>query len=300
MKNLQKLLINAQRESLKNKLDVNISVALDDKVKQLYEQASMNAQRRLRNKKEVSASQQNTVLIEELTVLLTQYCDKADLLDPVKYEALSLSVQRWCPWEVESQMSGQLARQLLISMLPQARKKQQLLQICDQFKSHLKADIESGLKDHPKVYAEYKAQTPQSFGGPTLPTGKPTTISFDPCRPLDRFIDESAPKLKNPNPSLTCAIDNYRVVRQLEEKLQHPLKPVERQLQDFRQEFTRQKPVIEKNPDSAAVQFIKRVVNTLSKGLMQKLGFWQVKGQAAAQKIADKLAIPTTRGLKGG
>ena len=58
--------------------------------------------------------------------------------------------------------------------------------------------------------------------------------------------------------------------------------------------------MIEKNPDSAAVQFIKRVVNTLSKGLMQKLGFWQVKGQAAAQKIADKLAIPTTPGLKGG
>ena len=203
MKNLQKLLINAQRESLKNKLDVNISLALDDKVKQLYEQASVNAQRRLRNKKEVSASQQNTVLIEELTVLLTQHCDKSDLLDPVKYEALSLSVQRWCPWEVESQMSSQLARQLLISMLPQARKKQQLLQICDQFKSHLAADIESGLKDqYPKVYAEYKAQPPQSFGGPTLPTGKPTTLSFDPCRPLDRFLSESAPKLKKPSPTL--------------------------------------------------------------------------------------------------
>ncbi len=301
MKNLQKLLINAQRESLKNKLDVNISLALDDKVKELYEQASVNAQRRLRNKKEVSASQQNTVLIEEFTILLTQHCDKSNLLDPVNYEALSLSVQRWCPWEVESQHSSQLARQLLISMLPQARKKQQLLQICDQFKSHLAADIESGLKDqYPKAYAEYKAQAPQSFGGPTLPTGKPTTLSFEPCRPLDRFISESAPKLSHPNPSLTCAIDNYRIAQQLEEKLQNPLKPVDRQLQDFRQTFSQQKPVIEKNPDSAAVQFIKRVVNTLSKGLMQKLGFWQVKGQAAAQKIADKLAIPTTPALKGG
>ena len=106
MKNLQKLLLNAQRESVKNKLDVNISLALDDKVKQLYDQASANAQRRLRNKKEVSASQQNTVLIEEFSVLLTQHCDKSDLLDPVKYEALSLSVQRWCPWEVESQISS--------------------------------------------------------------------------------------------------------------------------------------------------------------------------------------------------
>ncbi len=301
MKNLQKLLFNAQRESVKNKLDVNISLALDDKVKQLYDQASANAQRRLRNKKEVSASQHNTVLIEEFSVLLTQHCDKSDLLDPVKYEALSLSVQRWCPWEVESQISSQLARQLLISMLPQARKKQQLLQICGQFKSHLAADIESGLKDqYPKIYAEYKAQTPQSFGGPTLPTGKPTTLSFDPCRPLDRILNESASELKKPSDSLSGAITHYRIVRQLEEKLQNPIKPVDRQLQDFRQEFSRQKPVIEKNPDSAAVQFIKRVVNTLSKGLMQKLGFWQVKGQAAAQKIADKLAIPITPGLKGG
>jgi hypothetical protein len=301
MKNLQNLLLNAQHESVKNRLDVNISLALDDKVKQLYEQASVNAQRRLRHKKEVSASQQNTVLIEELTVLLTQHCDKSDLLDPVKYEALSLSVQRWCPWEVESQMSSQLARQLLISMLPQARKKQQLLQICGQFKSHLAADIENGLKDqYPKVYAEYKAQAPQSFGGPTLPTGKPTTLSFDPCRPLDRLLSESASRLKKPSDALSCAITHYRIVRQLEEKLQNPIKLVGRQLQDFRQEFSRQKPVIEKNPDSAAVQFIKRVVNTLSKGLMEKLGFWQVKGQAAAQKIADKLAIPTTLGLKGG
>ena len=88
MKNLQKLLFNAQRESVKNRLDVNISLALDDKVKQLYDQASVNAQRRLRNKKEGSASQQNTLLIEEFTVLLTQHCDKSDLLDPVKYEAL--------------------------------------------------------------------------------------------------------------------------------------------------------------------------------------------------------------------
>src|SRR5580692_9106222 len=98
MKNFQTLFLKAHRESVKNKLDVNISVALDDKVKQLYDQASANMQRRLRNKQGISALQQNTVLIEELTVLLTQHCDKSDLLNPVKYEALSLSVQRWCPW----------------------------------------------------------------------------------------------------------------------------------------------------------------------------------------------------------
>lgn len=301
MKNIQKLLLNAQRESLKNKLDVNISLALDDKVKQLYDQASVNTQKRLRNKKEFSDSQQNTILIEELSISLTHLLDKSDLLDPVKYEELSLSVQRWCPWEVDSQMSSQLARQLLISMLPQARKKQQLLQICNQFKSHLVTDIESGLNDqYPTVYAEYKAQAPQSFGGPTLLTGKPTTLSFDPCRPLDRLLNESASELKKPSDSLSCAITHYRIVRQLEEKLHNPIKPVDRQLQDFRQEFSRQKPVIEKNPDSAAVQFIKHIVDKFSKGLMQKLGFWQVKGQAAAQKIADKLAIPTTPGLQGG
>ena len=301
MKNIQQLLLKSQQESIKNQLDINISLALDDKVKAVYDQAWANVQQRLRNKKNIPASRQNSLLIDELKISLTKLLDQSDLLDPVKFEALDLSIQRWCPWEVESQISGQLVRQLLISMLPQARKKQQLLQICHQFKSHLVTDIETGLKDqHPKVYAKYRAQETQNFGGPIYCTGLPLQLNFVPCRPMDRFIDEKAQELKKPSQPLTCAIDNYRAVRQLEKTLQHPLKSVDRQLQDFSQEFSKQKPVIEKNPDSAAVQFIKRIVNTLSKGLIEKWGIWKVIGQAAAQKMGDTLAIPLSPGTKGG
>ena len=82
------------------------------------------------------------------------------------------------------------------------------------------------------MYKAYQAQPPQVFGGPALKGGLQTQASFDPCRPLERFLTETAPQLKNPSTSLKSAMDNFQAVRRLETTLENPIKPVTKQVQD--------------------------------------------------------------------
>ncbi len=87
-------------------------------------------------------------------------------------------------------------------------------------------------------------------------------------------------------------MDNFQAVRRLETTLENPIKPVTKQIQEFSQRFKAERVVVEKNPDSAAVQFIKNVLNTLSRGWILKLGFWRERGQEASSQIQKTLTPP--------
>ena len=298
-KNITELLFQTQQESLKNKREFHINLALDDVIQELYQSAQNSIQQKMQNKGTASEQDSQQMLIEELRLLLTGQIAKTDLLDLGKYEMLRQAVQRWCPWKVERQASGQLVRQLWIAMLPEIRQKQQLQQICREYTTDLTTEIESGLQSHhPTMYMRYHTQKLQTSGSSVssaLPPDPSVKLRVDPCQAMDQFVSKQASQLKNPCSSLVEAIANYRSVRILSESLKHTTKPVTSQLQDFRQRFSEQKPLLDKNQDSAAVQFIKRVMNVLSWGRIQRWGFWQIKGQEISKRIEKNLGpLPTS------
>ena len=295
-KNIIELLFQTQQESLKNKREFHINLALDDVIQELYQSAQNSTQQRMQNKGTASEQDPQQMLIEELRRLLTRQIAKTDLLDFRKYEMLCQAIQRWCPWKVERQASGQLVRQLWMAMLPEARQKQQLQQICREYTTDLTTEIESRLRNHhPSVYMRYRTQKSQTSDRSSSLPDPSVELSVDPCQAMDQFVNKQASQLKNPCSSLVEAIANYRSVRILSESLKHTTKPVTSQLQDFRQRFSEQKPLLDKNQDSAAVQFIKRVMHVLSWGRIQRWGFWQIKGQEISKRIEKNLGpLPTS------
>ncbi len=305
MKSIPQLLLEIQQESQKNPCEFNISVTLDDAVKKLYTDAETRVNKKLRHQRSPDELDKRHALVGELMIALTQILAKSDLMEQSQYDTLSQSVQRWCPWEVENLKSSQLVRQLLIYLLPQVRKKQQLQQICGEYKDHLTTEIEGELRsDHPKAYAHYEKAPSRVFGGPKISPDTVVAVRIDSARPMDQFVAEQAPGLEKPSERLTILLSNYQAVRRMEDSLNKPIKPVTTQLQDFSKEFKAQRNVIEKNPDNAAVKFIKSVINFLSKGLVQRLGFWKIPGQEVSQQIEKTLTsssmLAATPMLKGG
>ena len=72
--------------------------------------------------------------------------DKVDLLNAVNYSTLRNAIHRWCPWQANQQKCCIQVQQSLLTLLPVARQKQELRQLCQEYKNHLAVEIESQAK----------------------------------------------------------------------------------------------------------------------------------------------------------
>lgn len=301
MQPLTQLFLNTHRQAVTEGWEVHISVVLDRKALQLYDQALVRATARWKSKQKnnpqtVSGTADLQRLIrEELVVELTRLLSRANLCDPIAYEALKQAVQNWCPWEIGAQQPGVLIRETLLSLLPQSRKKQALDGLCNNYRDHLATVIEGHLSsDYPAIHAQLSAEQSRVFGAPPFENGEPRALSIDSrCQVLDRFVAEQAQSLQKPSVALTGAIDKYRAVAGLQESLKTPIKSVTAQLQDFSQQFKTVKPVIEQDRDSWAVKFVKGVATLLSLGAAALFGIWHIQGKNTAEKIEQALSTST-------
>lgn len=298
MKPLTQLFLRTHRKAVKEGWEFNISLVLDRKALQLYDQALARTMSRLRNKHKDKAPDTTAVqrlIREELAVSLTQLLSRTHLRDSATYTALKQAVQNWCPWEVGTQQPGQLIRETLLSLLPVAQKKQQLEGLCNEYRNHLATEIKDHLKsDYPSIHAQITNEQSRVFGAPPFEDGEPRALSIDShCQSLDRFVAEQARHLPKPSVPLARAIDKYRAVTTLQNSLKTPIKTVNAQLQDFSQQFQANRTVIEKDRDSLAMKFVKGVATLLSLGsAMLLLGIWKIKGKDVSQKISETLAAP--------
>ena len=186
---------------------------------------------------------------------------------------------------------GQLVRKVLLDALPQARQKQQLQVICQDYKAHLKEDIVSELKDkHPQEYAQFTAN--KKIKGVPLPdSGKLPQQVTQAGKNMDRFVADHPQGIPNGSDSLNAAIKKYAAVNTMASTLTTP-QPVDQQLQSFKQTFQSQSKIIEKDRDGWGMKFIKGVATVLSLGIAWACGIWNVKGQQAAEKMTEALQPP--------
>jgi hypothetical protein len=269
---------------------VSICQALDREALAVYAHAQAEAARRLCGKKAEAANAQR-ILKDALAVALTKILSQIDLSDSAAYALLRQAVDRWCPWQLSQQKSCLLLRQTLLTLLPAARQKQKLEQLCRDYRAHLKIEIEKYTHDdhtQARIAATYGSTL--LFGAPALEEGRAQVKLVRDSRPvIERMAANPAHYQLDESLPLTAVLNKYRVVSALQNTLKTPVKSASAQLRDFRQTFDADRAVIEKDRDSVGMKFIKVVATLLSLGLAYACGIWQVKGKIATDNIQRNL-----------
>ena len=223
---------------------------------------------------------------EILEKRLNRQLEKIDLSDNDQYQKAKLAIESWqpsiYPQDMASLQSCGLIQNILLSLLPQCRKKQQLVKICERYQTHLQAEID-----------KEKAACSFPDNGKTSPKTLISDVTVESKQRIS--LPESLPS--DPSFSLEMAIKKQAAVTELQKSLQ-TRKPVYMQLQDFDQAFSKHQPLIEKNRDSAAMTFLKGIATLLSGGLAIVLGIWRSKGDGATEEI-KKVLSPTPQSTVG-
>ncbi len=211
---------------------------------------------------------------------------RVNLADTQQFNAVFSALEDWQP-----DQKCQIVRKVLLNVLPQARQKQQLQVICQDYKLHLKEDIVHELKDkHPQEYALFTAN--KKIRGVPLPdSGKLPQQVTQAGKNMDRFVADHPQGIPNGSKSLNAAIKKYAAIDAMVSTLSTP-QPVHQQLQSFEKTFQSQSKIIEKDRDSWGTKFMKGVATVLSIGIAWACGIWNVKGQQAAEKITETLKPP--------
>ena len=196
------------------------------------------------------------------------------------------AIEDWQP-----DQKGQVVRKVLLNVLPQARQKQELQVICQDYKAHLKEEIVGELQEkHPQEYAQFTAN--KKIKGVPLPdSGKLPQQVTQAGKNMDRFVADHPQGISNGSDSLNAAIKKYAAVNTMESALNIP-QPVYQQLQGFKQTFQSQSKVIEKDRDSWGMKFMKGVAaahrrDCLGSGIGNE-------GSASIEKITYDFKTPST------
>jgi hypothetical protein len=227
----------------------------------IYNQASRQAGR--------DYSTRNYFLQEKMAIdrRVTAELAGAKLTNRPQYHALVKAVAAWQPITHELDgRSAQIIRQAVITALPIVRQKQELQIICQDYKAHLKAEIEAELlSNHPQEYKKYAGNRPMK-GIPLPHSGKLPTPMIQSGKNMDRLVDNHPDGILKGSDSLNSAIQKYAAIQNMARTLTTP-HPVENQIKHFKQAFQSQRAVIEKDRDSWGMKFVKAVTTVLSLGV---------------------------------
>lgn len=159
----------------------------------------------------------------------------------------------------------------------------------DEYLAHLKKEIYNELLDS-KIGIK-KFGTADSAG----------RLHFDIKKVLkhpSRKVDDRITTLRFNNSSLDLAIKKYYAVSEMAKALRNKDGSPVSSLEDFKTKFEQHRSLIETRRDSAAIKFLKFVVDALSFGIASMAGLWKVKGKEEAKKISDILDGKTPRPKK--
>ncbi len=248
----------------------------------LYDQASREAE----HYSSAISGKPSDVQRAAIAARVTAELARVNLANTQQFNAVFAAIEDWQP-----DQKGQVVRKVLLNVLPQARQKQTLQVICQDYKLHLKEDIVNELKEnHPQEYAQFTAN--QKIRGVPLPdSGQLPQQVTQAGSNMDRFVADHPQGIPNGSDSLNAAIKKYAAVHTIASTLNTP-QPIDRQLQSFKQTFQSQSKIIEKDRDGWGMKFMKGVATVLSLGIAWACGIWNVKGQQAAEKITETLKPP--------
>jgi hypothetical protein len=280
------------RHAVVENSDFVISQTLDKEALAIYEQARVEAHRRSKGKPDDTVRQQKQ-LSSALEIQLTRVLNKVDLLNQAQYDTLKNAIQRWCSWQAGQQSCCIQVQQSMLTLLPVARKKQELQQLCQEYKNHLTVEIESqAKKDSEQNYFICSNSRTLLFGAPPVNERAQVKRVVDARPPVEKLTSEPTRDIGKSNQPPSLAVKKYGAVSALQATLATPVKSATEQLKDFRAQFKVQQSVIEKDRDSWAMKFCKGVVTVLSLGVAWALGIWNIKGKEAVGKLQSTLNNP--------
>ena len=216
-----------------------------------------------------------------------------DLLNVSHYSALGNAIRRWCPWQPNQQQVCLEVQKTLLTLLPVARQKQELQQLCQGYRNHLAVAVEKEAKnDSEQNYMVNTQKRTLLFGAPPV-NGRAQVKMVTDARPsAEKLVTGPTRAVGKPDQPLSLAVQKYQAVSALQATLNTPVKSAPEQMKDFRAEFKTQRPVIEQDRDSWAMKFAKGVATVLSLGAAWLCGIWNVKGQEAANGLQTTLDKP--------
>ena len=214
-----------------------------------------------------------------------------DLLNKAHYDTLRKAIHRWCPWQGSQQQQRCLqVQQSLLTLLPVARQKQELRQLCQEYKNHLAVEIESqAKKDSEQNYFITTQSRTLLFGALLLNDRSQVKIVTDSRSPVEKLAMEPMRTIGKPDKPPPLVVRKYQAESALQATLSTPVKSAPEQLKDFREQFKQQRTVIEQDRDSWAMKFVKGVATVLSVGIAWACGIWKIKGEEAAKGLQTVL-----------
>lgn len=270
----------------------NISRVLDQEALAMVEQTQAETHRRSRGKT-ADAHHQQKVFNATLAARLTRLLDKVDLLNIAHYSTLGNAVRRWCPWQSGQQQGCLEVQKTLLTLLPVVRQKQELRQLCQDYRNHLAVEIEKEAKnDSEQNYMISTQKRTLLFGAPPVNERAQVKMVTDSRPSIEKLVAEPTRAIVKPDQPLSLAVQKYQAVSALQNTLSTPVKSATEQMKDFRTQFRIQRPVIEQDRDSWAMKFAKGVATVLSLGVAWLCGIWNVKGQEAAGGLQTTLDKP--------
>lgn len=264
----------------------NISKDLDFEALSIAQECQLTCQNYKKHSHYKFALMFNRILDSRLTSLL----DSADLLNPQVYLSLTSAILNWCPWQARKQVLCLKIKNSLLRLLPIARQKQQLQRLCRQYREHLQVELESQLQNqHKQTYLTYAKRNTIIFAAPPQSDRAQAILVKDPRPALDKIIAGQNSYIIHSSKSLSFALEKYKVVSQLQESLNTPVKSAPEQLKDFKQKFLAKRSILEKNRDNLSILFLKGVATVFSLGLAYAFGIWNVKGKQTAANLQQAL-----------
>ena len=263
---------------------------LDQEALAIIEQAQTETQARSKGKE---ATQQQKIFNKALDARLTRLLDKVDLLNAMNYTTLRNAIHRWLPWQSHQKQVCFQVQKSLLTLLPVVRQKQELRQLCQEYKNHLAVEIESqAKKDSEQNYFISTQSRTLFFGAPPVNERGQVTRIIDSRPPVEKLTTEPTRTLGKSAQPPSLLVQKYQAVSTLQATLNTPVKSALEQLKDFREAFKTQRQVIEQDRDSWAMKFVKGMATVFSVGIAWACGIWKVKGKEAAQDLQTVLNQP--------
>ncbi len=197
------------------------------------------------------------------------------------------------PWQPNQQQICIKVQQTLLNLLPVARQKQELRQLCQEYLDHLAVEVEKEAKaDSEQNYFVSSNSRTLLFGAPPVNERTQVTRVIDSRPPVEKLATEPTRTIGKSGKPLFLAVQKYQAMSTLQATLSTPVKSAPEQLKDFQNQFKKQREVIEQDRDSWAMKFVKGVATVFSIGIAWACGIWNIKGKEAAKGLQTVLSQP--------
>jgi hypothetical protein len=267
----------------------NISQRLDHEALAIVKQAQAETQRRSKGKN-ADANHQQKLFNAILAAHLTRLLDKVDLLNVTRYSTLANAIRRWCPWQSGQQQRCLEVQKTLLTLLPVTRQKQELRQLCQNYRNHLAVEVEKEAKNDSQQ--NYVINIQRGTLAPPVKEHAQIKMIADSRSSVEKLAMGPTRAIGKPDQPMSLTVQKYQAVSALQATLNTPVKSATEQMKDFRAQFKIKRPVIERNRDSWATKFAKGVATVLSLGVAWLYGIWNVKGQKTADEVQATLDKP--------